>query len=82
MPIPKLKRIKISSEQELVSWLAKNTNRTGEVMIVTCNKVSPSKYVSRDRVCDALSKHGWTSGQSYTLDGKLVGHVVRAGVET
>jgi hypothetical protein len=62
MMIPKLKRIKVSSEQE--------------VMIVTCNKKYRDKHVSSDQVRDALSENGWAAGQRYTLDGNLVGHVV------
>ncbi|AXI45583.1 hypothetical protein C1J03_05755 [Sulfitobacter sp. SK012] len=73
--IPKLRRIKISSVQELKNWLAKNSKLEQEVMIVTCNKQSRDKHVSSDQVRDALSANGWTAGQSYTLDGNLVGHV-------
>jgi hypothetical protein len=76
MIIPKLKRIKVSSEQELRNWLAKNSEHKQEVMIVTCNKKSRDKHVGSERVRDALSENGWVAGQSYTLDGNLVGHVV------
>ena len=75
MIIPKLKRIKVSSEQELRNWLARNSEDEKDVMIITCNKKSRDKYVSSDLVRDALSEHGWAAGQSYTLDGNLVGHV-------
>ncbi len=77
MIIPKLKRIKVSTEQDLRNWLAKNAAHSQDVMIVTCDKSSPKKYVSRAQVHDALNAHGWTSGQSYTLVGNLVGHVAR-----
>jgi len=76
MIIPKLKRIKVSSEQELRSWLAKNSEREQEVMIITCNKKSRDKHLSRDQVRCALNEHGWAAGQSYTLGGNLVGQVV------
>lgn len=76
MMIPKLKRIKVSSEQELRNWLANNTAQQQDVMIVTCNKKSREKHVSSDQVRDALIENGWVAGQSYTLDGNLVGHVV------
>lgn len=75
MIIPKLKRIKVSSAQELRNWLAKNSEREQEVMIVTCNKKSRDKHISSDQVRDALCENGWAAGQSYTLDGNLVGHV-------
>lgn len=76
MIIPKLKRIKVSSDEELRNWLTKNYEHEQEVMIVTCNKKSRDKHVSNDQVRAALSENGWTAGQSYTLDGNLVGHVV------
>ncbi|KLN61702.1 hypothetical protein WH96_05105 [Kiloniella spongiae] len=76
MNIPKLKRIKVLSEQELRNWLGKNSEQEQEVMIITCNKKSRDKYLSRDQVRSALNEHGWTAGQSYTLNGNLIGHVV------
>lgn len=77
MIIPKLKRVKVSSAQELRNWLAKNSDHPEDVMIVTCNKKSPDKYVSREDVLDALGEFSWVSGQSYTLVGNLVGYVSR-----
>ena len=76
MIIPKLKRVKVSSELELRNWLAKNSEQRQEVMIVNCNKKSRDKHISSDQVRDALGENGWSAGQSYTLDGNLVGHVV------
>ncbi|MEP5155362.1 hypothetical protein [Planktotalea sp.] len=75
MKIPKLKRIKISTEQELRNWLVKNSTNQQAVMIVTANKKSHDKHVSSEQVRDTLSENGWTARQSYTLDGNLVGHV-------
>lgn len=77
MIIPRLKRVKVSTEQELRSWLLKNSEHAHDVMIVTCNKTSRNKYVSSDQVRNALNEFGWRAGQSYTLEGNLVGHVVR-----
>ena len=79
MIIPKLKRIKVSSEQELRNWLARNSEHEQEVMIVTCNKKSREKHVSGGQLRSALGDHGWTAGTSYTLVGNLVGHVVSHG---
>lgn len=76
MIIPKLKRIKVSSEQELRNWLAKNPDQMQDVMIVTCNKKSPDKHLSRDQVKDVLAQNGWLAGRSYTLIGNLDGHVI------
>lgn len=75
MTIPNLKRIKVSSEQEIRNWLAKNPEYKQDVMIVTCNKKSRDKFVSNEQVRNTLSEQGWSAGQSYTLKGNLVGHV-------
>ena len=79
MIIPKLKRIKVSSEAELRTWLAKNSECGAEVLIVTCNKLSKDKYVSVEQVRKALRDFGWRAGQSYTLKGNLLGHVASSG---
>lgn len=82
MKIPKLKRIKVSTDAELRNWLRKNAKPAKEVMpaqqvmIVTCDKTSADKYISSDQVRAAFSDYGWVAGQSYTLIGNLVGHVV------
>ena len=76
MRVPKLKRIKVSSERELNDRLAGHSAPGQRVMLVTCNKKSPGKYLSRAQVRDALAEHGWREGPSYTLDGHLVGRVI------
>lgn len=76
MTIPKLKRIKVSTVQELRSWLASDSTKPQDVMIVTCNQRSQNKYVSSQQVRDVATETGWRSGRSYTLDGNLVGHIV------
>lgn len=76
MIIPKLKRIKVSSEDELRTWLAKNKGPAQEIMIVTCNATSRNKHVSGTQVRMAAQDHGWKVGSSYTLAGNLNGHVV------
>jgi len=76
MHIPKLKRIKVSSEQELRKWLSKNSQITQDVMIVTSTKKSPGKHVPSALVRDVLRDFGWCPGQSYTLPGDLYGHIV------
>ena len=76
MTAPKLKRVKVSSEQELSNWLAKGSEER-EVLIVTCGKKSSDKFVSSKQVRLALSEQGWTPGSSYTLNGNLVGHVAK-----
>lgn len=76
MNIPNLKRVKISSEQELRIWLAKNPNQDKSVMLVTHNKTSHVKHVSREQVRDALTAHSWVEGARYTLNATLIGHVI------
>lgn len=73
----KLKRIKVSTEEELRDWLSKNTGLQQEVMIVTCNKKSRERHLSSNQVRQAVTDNGWNAGQSYTLNGNLVGHVIR-----
>ena len=75
MSMPKLKRIKVSSEEELRSRLA--TGPGDAVMIVTCNKTSRDKHVSNEQVSGVLGELGWSLGRRYTLSGNLVGHVAR-----
>jgi hypothetical protein len=76
MTVPRLKRIKVSSERDLVNWLAKNSEKA-EVLLVTCGKKSPDKYISSELLRLRLSEHGWTAGSSFTLKGNLVGHVAK-----
>lgn len=75
MTIPRQKRIKVSSMQELRNWLAKNSEHQQEVMLVTCNKNSRRRHISSDQVRDALHESGWAAGRRYTLEGDLLGHV-------
>lgn len=79
MLIPKLKRIKVSSEQELRNWLVKNSDQRQDVMIVTCDKKSREKHVNSGQVKKVLNEFGWAYGQSYTLTGNLLGHVASRG---
>lgn len=78
MNIPRLKRVKVSSEQELRNWIAKNHLRDDEFMIVTSSKKAPKKHISTAQLRDVLGEKGWIVSRSYTLDGNLVGHVVSA----
>lgn len=79
MTIPTLKRIKVSSAQDLRNWLSQQAGYPQDVMIVTCDKTSRTKHVSSDEVRKALHDSGWMAGRSYTLNGHLVGHVARPG---
>lgn len=77
MTIPNLKRVKVASEQELENWLVQHPDQDDEIMVVTHNKTSADKHVSREQVAEALAAHGWISGTRYTLNGTLIGHVIR-----
>lgn len=76
MPKPNLKRIKVSTEQALRTFLAKESGPWQEVMIVTCNAGSRDKHIASEEVRSAAREYGWTSGRSYTLEGNLVGHII------
>lgn len=65
--LPKLKRITINSGLELDVWLSKNADKEDSVMVVTHSDVSHRKYVSREQIEAVLKKHGWKSGNSYTV---------------
>lgn len=75
MGMPKLKRIKVSSDAQLRQWLSQNKDIGQQVMIITCDKTSPDNHISSQEVRAALSDLGWTAGRSYTLPGNLMGHV-------
>lgn len=75
MKIPKLKRVKVSSQQELRNWLCKNATHMQDIMVITSNHKSLGKHVSSHQVRRALTENGWIAGRSYTLDGNLLGHV-------
>ena len=77
MPIPKLKRVKVSTIEELQIWLEKNAGSAQEVMIVTSAKKSSNAHIRSETIRNVLGEHGWTAGASYTLSGDLYGHVAR-----
>lgn len=76
MQIPKLKRIKVSTITELETWLTKSRSQPQDVMIMTSRKLASLTYVSSADVRDTATRHGWQTGQSYTLNGGLAGHVL------
>ena len=76
MSVPNLKRVSVSSEQELAGWLARQPGAAGPVMLVTRARASHRNHVSREQVGRVLADHGWTAGPRYTLNGDLLGHVI------
>ena len=76
MSMPNLKRVKVSSVQELESWLKENTDFHQCVMLVTQADASHRKFISREQVGQTIEKHGWNAGKRYTLGSGLLGHVI------
>ena len=79
MGIPALKRVKVTSEQQLRTWLRQSRPDLREVMIVTNNRRSRETYLGTAQVRDVVGETGWTAVMSYTLPGNQLGHVIRQG---
>ncbi|MFD1344643.1 hypothetical protein [Litorisediminicola beolgyonensis] len=77
MTMPNMKRVKVSSEQALRNALAKGPGSRLEMMIVTCDATSRDTHISSEQVRQAARENGWQPGRSYTLNGNLLGHVIR-----
>lgn len=69
-----LKRVTVSSPQELESWLAKAAAAHESAMLVT--PTSGKDTISREQVEDVLAAHGWVSERRYTLGKRQLGHVI------
>ena len=74
-----LKRIKVSSLEEIALWLRRNDTAPREVMFITLGNTSGDRHIPSHAVRKVLSDHGWTPGATYTLPGNLEGHVARLG---
>ena len=74
--IPSIKRINISSELELDTWLRKSSTQDGSVMLVTHSDASHRKHVSREQIAKVVEDHGWEAGTRYTLSSHLLAHVI------
>lgn len=62
-------QVEVTSADQLWSWLAANHDRDDGVWLVTWKKsVSPSRYVSRDEVLDALVAWAWIDGRRMARD--------------
>lgn len=46
-------------------------------MLVTHNKTTQSKHISREQVQEVLADTVWTSGFSYTLNATLIAPVIK-----
>lgn len=77
MTLPNLKRVKVSTPQELRTWLTKTGEDCSEVLIVTCGRKSKDKHIPGADVRRTIAEHGWIAGRSYSMIGNLQGHVAR-----
>ena len=77
MRIPDLKRIRITSADDLRHWLARNADFADRVMLVTHARSTDARHVSREDVVDVLAENGWVGEARYTLNATLLGHVIR-----
>jgi len=79
MAIPNLKRIKVTSLEQLSAWLSKQPSAPQQVMLVTLTSKTNTHYISREDIDTAVQTHGWSIGFKYTLKGDLLGHVISKG---
>ena len=77
MSIPAMKRVTISSAQQLDDWLRMQPADASTVMLVTHNQRSSDKHVSTAEVQTAIGEYGWQAGFRYSLNPHLTGHVIR-----
>lgn len=77
MSIPTLKRIRITSVQQLETWLSNNSDHPSDIMIVTFTDPTHPDFVSVDQLKNGLVSYGWSQGRRYTLGKNQLGHVIR-----
>lgn len=65
-----LKRVEVTSVEELHTWLQANHGQHDSVWLVTHKKVAGPTYVSRDEVLDELLCFGWIDGARRKLDDR------------
>jgi len=61
-------KVKVTSSEELRTWLSENYQQTEGVWLVTFKKSEKDKYVSREEVLDELLCFGWIDGIRRKLD--------------
>ena len=60
--------VEITTEHDLWVWLSKNFGSQDSVWLITYEKSTPQKYLSREQVLDALIAYGWIDGIRRKLD--------------
>lgn len=76
MKLPKLKRVKISSKQELEVWFKRKSSQEENIMVVSHTNASHRKFVSREQIEEVVVEHGWKAGPRFTIGSDLLGHVI------
>ena len=77
MTIPNLKRIKIGTVQQFENWLQSASADLDHVMITTTAAPTSTTHVSGADIAEICTAHGWHEDRSYTLNGGLMGHVIK-----
>lgn len=60
--------LEITSEQELLDWLARHHGQPESIWLVTWKACHPDRHVGRETVLDALVAYGWIDGRRMKLD--------------
>ena len=77
MTIPNLKRIKIGTVQQFENWLQSASADLDHVTITTTTAPMSTTHVSGADIAEICTAHGWHGDPSYTLNGGLMGHVIK-----
>lgn len=77
MTIPNLKRIKIGTVQQFENWLQSASADLDHVMITTTAAPTSTTHVSGADIAEICTEHGWHGDRSYTLNGGLMGHIIK-----
>ena len=77
MAIPNLKRLKVTSLQDLESRLKDVSVDLQVVMVTTTAQALSSTHVNSGDINQCIRKLGWTHDKSYTLIGGLIGQLIK-----
>ena len=68
--------LEITSSDHLWSWLATHHAQPDSIRLITWKAAHPDKYVSRDKVLDALIAHGWIDGRRFVVDANRTAQLI------
>lgn len=63
-----MQELEITAEAQLWHWLDAHHAQPDSVKLVTYKAATPSKYVGREAVLDALVAYGWIDGRRFVVD--------------